>query len=320
MANALPAERYAVTVFDVAGQETRESSATAAGDGLGSRPRHACLPVEWKQLTTTLYTSGFDVVLPALHGGWGEDGTLQALLDVAGIPYVGSGPRASVIAMDKQSCKAVMKDQGLKVPPGRVINDIGELDEIAPAFKKGCVVKPNGGGSSVGVSILRPAADGSSEELLTALHAAIDDALADGSGALIEELVEGTEVTAAVLGTGDKAQVLPLLEIVPQRGGGFFDYEAKYTQGGAQHIIPPRLPQPVLDQIAEQARKVHQTLNCRGVSRSDFIVTEDHTPYFLEINTLPGMTEMSLVPDCARAAGISFSELLEKLIDQALGR
>jgi D-alanine-D-alanine ligase len=136
----------------------------------------------------------------------------------------------------------------------------------------------------------------------------------------VEEFVEGTEVTAAVFGEGRAARVLPLLEIVPHSAGGFYDYEAKYTPGGSQHLTPPRLPADVLDRVTDYALRAHRTLGCRGVARSDYIVTADGTPYFLELNTLPGMTEMSLVPDAARAAGIEFSRLIETLILEAMSR
>jgi len=313
MAAALPLDRFAVTAFDVASEATRALAHTET-----NVLSVACHPLAWDQLATTLRVGDFDVALPALHGGWGEDGTLQSLLEVAGIPYVGSPQRASMIAMDKQVCKAVMRDLGLPVPAGRVI----EALEAAPEGEQDgpvgapCVVKPNAGGSSVAVTIIRDMAGGTS----AALREAVNAALRDGSGALVEELIEGVEVTAAVLGEGNAARVLPLIEIVPQSAGGFYDYEAKYTPGGSQHLTPPRLPAEVQGRIAEYALRAHRALGCRGVARSDYIVSADGTPYFLEINTLPGMTEMSLVPDAARAAGLSFAQLLETLILEALRR
>ena len=312
MANALSPEKFAVTVFDVASPETLEKVTTDEAQGLGAKPRHACVPVEWNQLTTTLYTSGFDIVLPALHGGWGEDGTLQALLDVAGIPYVGSGARASVIGIDKQVCKAVMREHGVKSPRGRVARNLEEAEAIFAEISGPVVIKPNSGGSSVGVTLIRDR-NGAAETL----RAAVQSAFTDGGQALIEELIEGAEVTAAVLGAGAEARVLPLLEIVPASVDGFFDYQSKYTVGGAQHIIPPRFPEETLETIRNYALIVHRIAGARGVSRSDYIVTNSGEAYFLEINTLPGMTELSLVPDCARAAGIEFAELLELLITAA---
>jgi D-alanine-D-alanine ligase len=228
---------------------------------------------------------------------------------VAGIPYVGSGQRASTIAMDKQVCKAYMRDFGILTPKGQVVNNAAELDTAAVTGP--VCVKPNAGGSSVAVTILRePDAD--------SLCVAVEAALADGSQALIEELIEGVEITAAVIGQGKDARVLPIIEIVSQSEAGFYDYEAKYAPGGSEHLTPPRISEAAQATIAHAALAAHAALGCRGVSRSDFIVDAAGTPYFLETNTLPGMTGTSLVPDAARAAGISFEELVETLIMQAL--
>ncbi|MDF2439794.1 MAG: D-alanine-D-alanine ligase, partial [Abditibacteriota bacterium] len=140
--------------------------------------------------------------------------------------------------------------------------------------------------------------------------------LADGSGALIEEFIAGQEVTASVLGEGESARNLPLIEIVAQ--GDFYDYDSKYKPGGSQHLTPPRLEDRVQRQIEESALRVHRLLGCRGVTRSDYVVTPEGKAHFLEINTLPGMTETSLVPDAARAAGIEFDQLVERLVMSAL--
>jgi D-alanine--D-alanine ligase len=183
-------------------------------------------------LATELKPEHFDVVLSGLHGGWGEDGTIQALLEVAGVPYVGSPQRSSVIAIDKQLCKLVMRDAGLNVARGAFVGDFTEQ----PPFLGPIAVKPNAGGSSVGVTLFRQSPNAAQWQ--TALCAA----LADGSGALVEELIEGIEVNAGVLGEGDAARSLPLIEIVPHSASGFYDYEAKYAVGGSEHFIPPRLP------------------------------------------------------------------------------
>ncbi|HVF85507.1 MAG TPA: D-alanine--D-alanine ligase [Abditibacteriaceae bacterium] len=266
--------------------------------------------LSWSDLAATLRAGNFDVVLPALHGGWGEDGTLQALLETAALPYVGTPPRGSTIAMDKQLCKLLMREEGLIVPRGVTIED----EKAAPPFDGACVVKPNNGGSSVGVTILKDTPD------VNMWRAALQSALSDGGAALVEETIEGIEITAPVVGEGESARSLPLIEVVPQSAGGFYDFEAKYATGGSQHLIPPRLSGEIQKQISEHALQAHRALGCRGVSRSDFIVTRDGTPYFLEINTLPGMTETSLVPDAARAAGISFPQLIQMLIESALSQ
>jgi D-alanine-D-alanine ligase len=310
VADALDPQKYLVTCFDVSSTGHRGDITRA--DAMGRKPRHAIFPVAWDHLVTALYTNGFDVVLPELHGGRGEDGTLQSLLDVAGIPYVGSGARACAIAIDKPLTKAYGREFGVQSPKGFFVESVEELSALEIPFP--CVVKPAGGGSSVGVAILHESDQGK-------LQGAVIAALADGSGVLIEEFIEGAEVTCAVLGEGSEARALPVIEIVPVKGGGFYDFEAKYASGGSDHLIPP----PSLDEatqvrVQQMALKMHRALGCRGVSRSDFIVTGDGEPYFLETNCVPGMTETSLVPDAARAAGISFPELIENLINGALGR
>lgn len=315
MAEALSSEKYNVTIFDVATAQTRAQSESTRALALGDKPRHACLPVEWNQLATTLYTMPFDAVLPATHGGWGEDGTLQSILDVAGIPYAGSTAHACAIAINKQVCKAFLKDLGIASPRGVLITSQEELGEAQNAWvhQSPVVVKPNEGGSSVAVTILK-------NPNPLDLREAVEAALSDGSSALIEELIEGTEVTCATFGEGASTQALPLIEIVPQSSSAFYDYEAKYAAGGSQHLIPPRISPEANTRVAEGAVKAHRALGCRGVARSDYIVDKNGTPYFLEINTIPGMTQTSLVPDAARAAGIGFEKLVESLIEDAMQR
>jgi len=312
VAAALDPTKFELTCFDVSSQGDLGDISRA--DAMGRKPRHAIFPVSWDHLVTALYTNGFDVVLPMLHGGRGEDGTLQALLSVAGIPAVGSPARACAIALDKTLAKAYAREFGVVSPRGWYITDVAQLDALpAGTLPPACVVKPNSGGSSVGVTLLR-------ENDPDKLRLAVATALQDGSGALIEELIDGIETTCAVMGEGEGAKALPVIEIVPVKGGGFYDFEAKYASGGSEHIIPARLPEPVLAAIQKQAETVHRAYACRGVSRSDFMISQDGTPYYLETNCLPGMTETSLVPDAARAAGIEFGDLLEKLIAGALQR
>ncbi|MEO6907513.1 MAG: D-alanine--D-alanine ligase [Abditibacteriaceae bacterium] len=315
MAQALPRDRYNVTMLDVASPSTRAQGDSVQKVAEGIRPLHACLPVEWNQLTTTLYTSAFDVALPAMHGGWGEDGTLQALLSVVDVPFVGSGQHASSIAIDKQVCKAFVATQGIQTPQSQLIADLDHIEDAATQWHKPIVIKPNRGGSSVAITILNdPAKSTFEEEFKSAVAAALND----GSAALVEEKIDGIEITAAVLGEGDNAEALPLIEIVPHSSGSFYDYEAKYSLGKSSHVIPPRISEEVQERIKVAAKKVHTSLGCRGVSRSDFIVTESGEIYFLEINTVPGMTATSLVPDSAFAAGIEFPDLVERLVKSAL--
>jgi D-alanine-D-alanine ligase len=321
MHGALPDARYEAHLYDV--RDTGELTADLPLDSerLAEDEIQALLDwwqkaatakkahtLKWGALGDTLQKSGADVVLSALHGGWGEDGTVQTLLEVAGLKYVGSPARASSIAMDKQLAKAIIRDAGIPVARGALLNG----PEAPPPFAGACVVKPNAGGSSVGVTILR---DGWSKE---DWQTAVEAAFADGSGVIVEEFIEGQEVTAAVLGVRESARPLPIVEVVPQGDAEFYDFKAKYAAGGSAHVIPPRLAEEVQARIQRHALSAFRALGCRGVARADFIVTPNGTPYFLEINTLPGMTPTSLVPDAAGAAGISFEELVEKLVADAL--
>ncbi len=301
VADALSDAGYGVTCFDVSNQGYRGDISRA--DAMGRRPRHAIFPLAWDHLVTALYTNGFNAIFPVLHGGRGEDGTLQTLLEVGDLPYVGSGARACAIAIDKPLAKAYLREMGIQSPRGKFVVDVEELEG---SISIPCAIKPASGGSSVGTSILK---EGTSADLQNA----VARALTDGSGALVEELIEGTEVTCAVMGEAQDAIALPAIEIVPQKGGGFYDFEAKYSAGGSQHLIPPRLPEEVQSQIKEQSLKVHRALGCRGVTRCDWI-HNDSGLWFLEINTTPGMTETSLVPDAARAAGIAFPQLVAGLV------
>ena len=301
VADALAGAGYSVTCFDVSNQGYRGD--ISRSDAMGRRPRHAIFPLAWDHLVTALYTNGFNAIFPVLHGGRGEDGTLQTLLEVGGLPYVGSPAHACSIAIDKPLAKAYLHDFGIQSPRGVFVANIEELDD---SISIPCAVKPASGGSSVGTTILK---EGSPADL----NGAVARALTDGSGALIEELIEGIEVTCAVMGEGENALALPVIEIVPQKGGGFYDFEAKYSAGGSEHLIPPRLSEEVQTQIKQQSVKVHRALGCRGVTRCDWI-HNDAGLWFLEINTTPGMTETSLVPDAARAQGITFPELVGQLV------
>lgn len=307
VADALDSQKYVVTCFDVSNMGYKGD--ISRSDAMGRKPRHAIFPVAWDHLVTSLYTNGFDVVIPMLHGGRGEDGTLQTLLEVAELPYVGSPARSCAVAIDKPLTKAYLRDFGVPSPRGAFVSSVDELEGINIDFP--LVVKPAAGGSSVGTSILEK---GDAETL----KSAVAKALLDGSGALIEEFVAGVEVSCAVLGEGEGAKALPVIEIVPQKGGGFYDFEAKYSSGGSSHLIPPRFDEEVQREVQMLALKAHRALGARGVTRSDFIVTSDGKAIYLETNTTPGMTETSLVPDAARATGLEFPQLIEKLLEMAL--
>jgi D-alanine-D-alanine ligase len=247
-----------------------------------------------------------DVVLLALHGTWGEDGRIQGLLDTLGIAYTGSGVKASALAMDKVMTKTLLKAAGLDVPRGDVVRsatgpDLERARKVGlPAF-----VKPVASGSSVGAAIVRRAED---------LAPALEDALRYDDRAMVEEYLKGTELTCAVIGNDD-LQPLPVIEIVPKRE--FFDYHAKYDAGESEEIVPARIPAEVATRVQDLAVRAHEALDCRGMSRTDFVWVGDRM-VALEVNTIPGMTANSLLPRAAKAAGIPFGDLLTKFIDWAL--
>jgi len=307
VAGALDRSRFRVTCFDV--NSSGSIASLARPSSLGDTPHLPVFPLAWKDLIIALDTNGFDLVFPVLHGGRGEDGTLQHLLEVAGLPFVGSPSRACCIAMDKPLAKAFLGTLGIPSPRGWFASSLEALNAGDIPFP--CVVKPAGGGSSVGVSMVQGAQD---------LPQAVEKCLEDGSGALIEEWISRVEITCAVMGEGDAAHALPSIEIVPKLGEGFYDFQAKYARGGSEHLIPPRIADGLQVEVAGMALRAHRALGCRGVTRSDFLVSDERGALFLEINTAPGMTATSLVPDAARALGMSFEQLVETLTMNALGK
>ena len=247
-----------------------------------------------------------DVIFISLYGTWGEDGRIQGLLDTLGIPYTGSGVLASALAMDKVMAKTVLAAAGLDVPRGAVVGSTAGADlEAARRIWLPAFVKPVGGGSSVGASIVRRAED---------LGAAIADALRYDDRALVEEYLVGRELTVAVIGNDDLVP-LPVIEIVTKRE--FFDYKAKYDYGASEEIVPARIPDDVARRAQSLAVKAHQVLGCRGMSRTDLVWNGDRMAT-LEVNTIPGMTANSLLPKAAKAAGIEFGDLISRLLEWAL--
>lgn len=255
--------------------------------------------------------SRIDVALIILHGRLGEDGTIQGFLESLGIPYQGSGVLGSAVAMNKIVSKRLYQQAGISVAPYVVI-DRGEPSASARIVQKlglPVVIKPEHEGSSIGLSIVRREKD---------LPQALDKAWAYDRRCLVEKYIPGIEVTGGVLGNDD-LQALPLVEIVPGNQYEFFDYEAKYTPGATKEICPARLSPPLTQRAQDVALQAHRALCCRGYSRTDMIVDmEAEEIYVLETNTIPGMTPTSLFPQAAAAAGLSFSQLLDRLIDLAL--
>lgn len=244
-----------------------------------------------------------DVVFIALHGTYGEDGSMQGSLELMGIPYTGSGVLASALGMNKIYFKKYIASENIQTAKCLTIKDYNA--DIPLKFPY--VVKPVNGGSSVGVSIINGEAD---------KRTAFESAFKYDEEAIVEEFIKGTEITCAVLGN-DKPIALPIVEIIPKNE--FFDYEAKYTEGKSEEIVPARLSGDLTEKVQEIAVKVHKLIGCRGFSRTDMIIKSD-VPYVLEINTIPGLTPASLFPKAAAAAGISFPKLLDKIIQLALGK
>jgi D-alanine-D-alanine ligase len=248
-----------------------------------------------------------DVVFNALHGRYGEDGTIQGLLELLQLPYTHSGVLASALAMDKQKAKVVMAAAGVSVPEGLIVSrsDAAARHVIEPPY----VVKPNNEGSSVGVIIVREDRSHPPQELGR-------EDWAFGEHVLVEKFVAGRELTCAVM--GDRA--LGVIDIRPATGL-FYDYDAKYAAGGSIHVLPAELSPNIYQRVQELALTAHQALGCRGVSRAD--LRYDDTPggsgalVVLEVNTQPGMTATSLVPEMAAHAGLSFGELVQWMVEDA---
>ncbi|MFH1136828.1 MAG: D-alanine--D-alanine ligase [Pseudomonadota bacterium] len=251
-----------------------------------------------------------DVALIILHGRFGEDGTLQGFLDLAGLPYQGSGVMSSALCMDKRATKQMYRFHGLPAARDVALERGKKFDpeNILEQLGLPLAVKPCSEGSSIGISLVRTA-----EGLAPALAKAFElDRFV-----LVEEFIEGREITASVLGN-DELEALELIEIIPGGNYEFFDYEAKYKPGASREVCPALLDATLARQAKELGLRAHQALFCRGYSRTDMIVARDGAFYLLETNTLPGMTETSLFPQAAAASGLPFPRLLDRLIELAL--
>lgn len=252
-----------------------------------------------------------DLALILLHGRYGEDGCMQGLLDLLGLSYVGTGILGSAMAMNKKIAKAVFQAEGLLVAEDVLLNK-GEpysVEEILDRLGPSTVVKPASEGSSIGVTICD-----SKKELLNGIEAAFHH----DREILVERFLDGKELTCCVLGN-KSLEALPLIEIVPTSGFTFFDYQAKYTPGATNEICPARISAAQTEAVQSCAIRAHRALQCRDWSRTDMILCADKV-YVLETNTIPGMTETSLVPLAARTAGMSFSQLVDRLIALCLER
>ncbi len=250
-----------------------------------------------------------DIAFILLHGKMGEDGSIQGLLEILDIPFVGSGVLGSAMAMNKKISKKIYRAEGLKVPRD-IILQRGErisVEDIIDLLGDRTIVKPVGEGSSIGTSICT-----GKEELAKGIEYAFSF---DGE-IIIEEYIEGIEVSCPVIGN-TQLETLPLVEIVPQGEYRFFDYKAKYTPGATREICPARVSDSISEKAKHYAITAHRGLECRVWSRTDMIIRDDNI-YVLETNTIPGMTETSLFPLSARVAGMSMGQLLDRLIELSL--
>ncbi|MBN1822960.1 MAG: D-alanine--D-alanine ligase [Endomicrobiales bacterium] len=242
-----------------------------------------------------------------LHGPWGEDGTVQGMLEMMGIPYTGSKVLSSALCMNKVYTKYVLERFGIASAPWIVCRKRSLKTDVSAAVKKfggrTVVVKPADQGSAYGVSVVRKK---------SGIASALRKAFAFGPEAIVERYIPGKEVTCGVLG----GRALPVVEIVPRNE--FYDFESKYKKGMSDHMIPPRIPKAAVKKVKEAAVRSFAALGCRAVARIDIIVDRSGKPWVLEANTIPGMTETSLLPDEARAVGMSFDDLVVKIMQYSV--
>ncbi len=277
----------------------REAGIQAVGLELSSKDKNPTV------LRRRILASRADLLFIALHGGFGEDGTLQALLDQWKVPYTGSGALACGLAMHKGCSKLVFEAQEIPTAPWTAFHKSSEpskrLKEIRMPFP--LVVKPADVGSALGVTIVRNK---------TALSQALQTAFKYSSWVLVEKFIAGVEVTVTILGK----KALPVVEILPVNE--FYDYDAKYTPGHSTHVVPARITPAQTRKVQAYALKAGEAMGCQDYYRVDFIIPKKGEPQLLEVNTVPGMTATSLVPDAAKAAGITFPKLLRRLSEMAL--
>lgn len=247
-----------------------------------------------------------DLVFIALHGKYGEDGTIQSLMESLGQRYTASGPIASVLGMNKMFFKFLVNKEGIKNPKAIFVKDKKVKIKNLNSLGLPVVVKPVTGGSSIGISIVRSEKD---------LKKAIDLAFEYDREVLVEEYIKGVEVSCSVIEDKKGLIALPIIEICPKND--FFDYKSKYDEKLCEEIVPARISNELSQKIFEISKRIFKLLKCRGMARMDFII-KDNIPYVLEVNIIPGLTSKSLLPKEAEVAGISFSNLLDGIIEAAL--
>lgn len=264
------------------------------------------------RLVEQLREQNCDIVFNAMHGMYGEDGRLQGALELSGIAYTGSGVLASAIAINKATTKQMFIAAGITTPRSKTYRkregSAVIIDDILKDFSTPLVVKSLSQGSSIGVTIVEDPSE---------LKSAIEDSFAYDEEILVEEFIKGKELTVAVWGN-EKPEALPIIEITTRSGR--YDYRSKYTKGESEHLVPAPLSDEVTKRVQDMAVRAFVALSCCGVARVDFMLSEDEIPYALEVNTVPGMTSTSLVPDAGRAAGIEFPDMCERILQMAINK
>ncbi len=288
--------------------EVSRRTGKAIADALKSKNYNVeLLELNPQTFAQTIREKNCDIVFNALHGKYGEDGLIQGTLDMLKIPYTGSGVLAAAVTMDKVATKHFLNSAQISTPKFAIYREVDRRDELASEienkFGLPVVIKAASQGSSIGVTIVEH-----SEEIAEA----IENAFTYGDEILVEEFIRGRELTVAVMGNEDEADALPVIEITTTTGR--YDYKTKYTKGMSTHICPAQIPDELTAQVQKLAVAAFKICKCSGVARIDVMLSEKNIPYVIEINSVPGMTETSLVPDAARAAGIDFPELCEKIL------
>jgi D-alanine-D-alanine ligase len=298
-------------------REVSLRSGRRVADALRSAGVEADLHDADASLLAYLADVGPDAAFVALHGSSGEDGAIRGVLDLAGVPYAGAAPHSCRLAFDKPTAKGLLAAAGVPTPdavtlPHSTFRELGAhavLDRLLVRLGLPLVVKPASGGSALGATMVRTA---------NALPAAMVHCFSYGDTALVERLVEGTELAVSVVEVDGAPRALPAVEIVPKEG--LFDYSARYTAGATDYYTPARLDSSVLDAAADAALAAHRVLCLRDLSRTDLVVDASGTPWFLEVNVSPGMTETSMLPMSVAEAGLDLGVLCRDLLDAAVAR
>lgn len=289
-------DRYEVFIINIRGR-----------DWYWEDPKGRLFSIDKNDFSLALDDSrvSFDAVFVAIHGTPGENGLLQGYLDMIGIPYTSCNAFVSALTFNKQACKLYLNEYGIPMTGGLLIRKGQQYDAVRILKETGlpCFVKPNASGSSFGVTKVKQAEE---------FQVALEKAFAEGEEVLVESFMQGRETACGVIKTKQRKIVMPVTEIIPKKE--FFDYEAKYTGGMSEEVTPAAMPEDITSKIQELSSEIYDILGCKGIVRVDFIVTKEG-PQFLEINTVPGMTPESILPQQAKVAGIAESDLYSMVIE-----